>query len=55
MEYELALKIKVDENANFLEVGIDNHSEILKELTLNAMYDIDDINILECEVNKYDK
>ena len=55
MEYELLLKIAVDEGANFLEVDIENHSEILKELTLNAIYDIDDIKILECEVNKYDK
>ena len=55
VEYELLLKIAVDEGANFLEVDIENHSEILKELTLNAMYDIDDIKILECEVNKYDK
>ena len=50
MEYELNLKIKVDKNANFLEVGIDNHSEILGELTLNAMHDIDDITVVECEV-----
>ena len=54
MEYELNLKIKVDKNANFLEVDMDNHSEILEELTLNAMFDIDDITVVECEVIKYD-
>lgn len=54
MEYELNLRIKVDKNANFLEVDIDDHSEILEELTLNAMYDIDDITIKQCEVIKYD-
>ena len=44
----------MDKNANFLEVDIDDHSEILEELTLNAMYDIDDITIAQCEVIKYD-
>lgn len=54
MEYELNLRIKVDKNANFLEVDINDHSEILQELTLNAMYDIDDITIDQCEVIKHD-
>jgi len=54
VEYELNLKIKIDKNANFLEVDVKDNSEILKELTLNAMYDIDDITITQCEVNMYD-
>ena len=54
MEYEIEIKIKVDKNANFLEVDIKNNVEVIKQLTLNSMYDIDDITILRCEVNTYD-
>ena len=55
MEYEVYIKLLVDKDANFLEIDNDDHSFIVKELVDNAMYDIDDVTVTECEVSKYDK
>lgn len=54
MEYEVYLTVKVDTNANFLEVDKDDHSKIIDEHIRNALYDIDDITVIKCEVNKYE-
>ena len=51
MEFELILRIKVDPDANFLETFGDNSSTIL-ELVTASLYDIDDIVVEECEVNR---
>tara|TARA_E500000318_G_scaffold93924_1_gene93183 strand:- start:404 stop:565 length:162 start_codon:yes stop_codon:yes gene_type:complete len=53
MNYEVHLSILVDKDANFLEISGDN-SGVLKELIEYALYDIDDIIITECEVNRHD-
>jgi hypothetical protein len=45
MEYEVYLTLKVDK---------DNHFEIIEEHIRNALYDIDDITVMKCEVNKYE-
>ncbi len=53
MSYELNITIKVDKDANFLEIS-GNNCDVIKELIILALYDIDDITITECEVIKYD-
>jgi len=55
MEYEVYITVSVDKDANFLEVDRDDHSPIVQELILNSLYDIDDLTIEKCEVNKHDK
>jgi hypothetical protein len=52
--YEVVLKIRVDPDANFLEVDGVNNSQVLKELILNSVYDIDDIDVVKCEVTRYE-
>ena len=54
MSYELNITIKVDKDANFLEVS-GNNCDVIKELITLALYDIDDIIVTECEVIKNDK
>tara|TARA_R110000751_G_scaffold178725_1_gene284908 strand:- start:55 stop:213 length:159 start_codon:yes stop_codon:yes gene_type:complete len=51
MSYELNIIIQVDKGANFLEVS-GNNCDVIKELVTLALYDIDDITITECEVEK---
>tara|TARA_R110002050_G_scaffold18024_1_gene52870 strand:+ start:5705 stop:5869 length:165 start_codon:yes stop_codon:yes gene_type:complete len=50
--YEVMLKLEVDPAANFLEVDNNFNSMVIKELILNSVYDIDDIEIVKCEVSK---
>ena len=52
MNYEVHLFVIVDKDANFLEISGDN-CEVLKELIEDALYDIDDVTIDQCEVNKH--
>lgn len=51
MEFEIALKIKVDPDANFLET-FGNNCEVIQDLLMTSLYDIDDIVVEECEVNR---
>jgi len=51
MEFEISLKIKVDPDANFLET-FGNNCAVIMELIQDSLYDIDDIIIEECEVNR---
>ena len=51
MSYELNIIIQVDKSANFLEVS-GNNCDVIKELVTLALYDIDDITVTECEVEK---
>lgn len=49
MRYEIAIKIYVDPDANFLETFGDN-TNVVSELVEACLYDIDDVVIEECEV-----
>ena len=51
MEFEISLKIIVDPDANFLETFGDN-CDVIKDLLITSLYDIDDIIVEECEVNR---
>ena len=53
MSYEVTLNIIADKDANFLEVSGSNF-HVIKELIEDALYDIDDITIIKCEVIKHD-
>jgi len=53
MSYELNITIKVDKDANFLEIS-GNNCDVIKELITLALYDIDDVTVTECEVIKHD-
>ena len=51
--YEVTLNISVDKDANFLELSSDN-CDVIKELIVDALYDIDDVTIIKCEVIEHD-
>jgi|TARA_R100001129_G_scaffold163357_1_gene128921 hypothetical protein len=51
MEFEISLRIKVDPDANFLET-FGNNCEVIQDLLMTSLYDIDDIVVEECEVNR---
>ena len=53
MTYEVTLNISVDKDANFLELSSDN-CNVIKELIMDALYDIDDVTIIKCEVIEHD-
>ena len=53
MIFSINLVISVDEDANFLE-AFGNNVEVIAEQVQYALFDIDDIKVLECEV-MYDK
>jgi|TARA_R100000234_G_scaffold66134_1_gene40419 hypothetical protein len=49
--YEIAMKIKVDSNANFLEVGDGNDNiKVVREKVMDTFYDIDDIKIEDIDI-----
>ena len=52
MLFELTMLLDVDPEANFLEVDNRFNCQVITELILNAMHDIDDVTINNCEVNK---
>ena len=52
MDYEIIIKVAVDPDANFLEVGEINNSSVIKQVITDCLYDIDDLEIKECEVIK---
>lgn len=49
MIFEINLIISVDKDANFLE-AFGNNVEVISEQVQYALYDIDDIRIIDCEV-----
>jgi|TARA_R110000803_G_scaffold60685_2_gene120057 hypothetical protein len=49
MRFEINLIISVDKSANFLE-AFGNNTEVISEQIQYALYDIDDIKVIECEV-----
>ena len=54
MWFELNLTIKVDPDANFLEVDPNHNLAVLGEVIQDHLYDIDDIKVTECEVRQND-
>ncbi len=45
------MKIKVDSNANFLEVGDGNDNiKVVREKVMDTFYDIDDIKIEDIDI-----
>lgn len=49
--YNISLSVIVDPDAPFLESDRDTNVVVLRDLIWNAIYDIDDIEILELEVD----
>lgn len=49
MRYDIHVVLEVDPDANFLEVYSDN-IEVIAELVTDALYDIDDTIVIDCEV-----
>ena len=49
MEYEIIIKLKVDPNANYLEVS-GNNCEVIQDQLESALYDVDDIEVLDMDV-----
>lgn len=55
MRYEVLLNIKVDKDANFLEVDDMENCHVIQEMIKDIIYDIDDVKVLNCEVEMNDK
>lgn len=53
MLYEINLIIRVDPKANFLEVDPKYNLAVLGEVIQDHLYDIDDINVTDCEVKQH--
>lgn len=53
MIFEVHILLDVDADANFLETYGDN-TDVISELVQDALYDIDDVKVKDCEV-KYDQ
>ena len=49
MLFQINLTISVDKSANFLE-AFGNNAEVIAEQIQYALYDIDDIRVIDCEV-----
>lgn len=49
MRYDINIVLEVDPDANFLEVYSSN-VEVIQELVVDVLYDIDDTNVVYCEV-----
>jgi|TARA_R100000479_G_scaffold176252_1_gene129835 hypothetical protein len=50
VEYEVIIKLKIDPDSYIFELGKENNSDDVKELMENVLYDIEDVEIVECEV-----
>ena len=49
--YEIAMKIRVDSSANFLEVGdSQTDASCIKQRICEAIYDIDDVEIKQIDI-----
>jgi len=55
MRYEVLLNIKVDKDANFLEVDDMENCRVIQEMIKDIIYDIDDVKVLNCVVEMNDK
>lgn len=51
MEFEINILLWVDTSATFLEVDED-YSSSVEELVRSVLYDVDDIKVKVCEVEK---
>tara|TARA_R110001632_G_scaffold133643_1_gene248215 strand:- start:1678 stop:1842 length:165 start_codon:yes stop_codon:yes gene_type:complete len=54
MRFEARLILDVDTDANFLEVDYSDNCRVIDELLQGLIYDTDDIEIINCEVNTHD-
>lgn len=52
MKFEVRLVIKVDPDANFLEVADGNSCSDIVDLFYAILYDVDDLKVMNCEVEK---
>jgi len=51
MKFEVKVYIKVDPEANFLEVDDEEILRVIRELFVDMIYDIDDVKLVSCEVS----
>jgi len=54
MEFEVNLRIKVDDSTFYWDAAASDRIESVTEMIRNAMYDLDDITIKELEVENLD-
>tara|TARA_R100001377_G_scaffold61678_1_gene37638 strand:- start:447 stop:611 length:165 start_codon:yes stop_codon:yes gene_type:complete len=54
MRYEVTMTIEVDHKANFLEVDDLSSPVVIQGFIYDIMYDVDDVEILTCEVTRHD-
>lgn len=50
MKFRVRLIVEVDEEANFLEAGDPRDCEVIKQFINDILYDIDDLDLEQCEV-----
>ena len=51
MEYEIIIKLKIDPDANYLEVS-GNNCDVVQEQIVTALYEIDDVEIIDMDVTQ---
>jgi hypothetical protein len=54
MEFEVTLRIKVDDSTFYWDASISDRTESVSEMVRNAMYDLDEVKIKEMEVESLD-
>ena len=54
MKYEVVINIEIDNDSNMLEVGDTNNIDTITSAIESALYDIDDVTIIKCEVIEHD-
>ena len=54
MEFEVNLRIKIDDSALYWDASIADRIESVSEMIQNAMYDLDEVTIKEMEVEELD-
>lgn len=52
MEFEVSLRIKVDDTAFYWDAKVTDRLESITEMVRNAMYDLDDVKIKSIEVDE---
>lgn len=54
MEFEVSIRIKVDDNAFYWDASVLDRNEAVTEFLRTAMYDLDEVTIKALEVEQID-
>lgn len=52
MRFKIEMEVEIDPDANFWESDPNSEFDVLRELVEVALYDIDDLELLDIEITK---